>query len=59
MLNIVTFIRVSARYIPKIEIIDDTKAGVDVSVSSFFLHWFYFTIEIEYIGFKKFTNAYP
>jgi hypothetical protein len=38
MLNIVTFIRVSTRYIPKIEIIDDTKAGVDVSVSSFFLH---------------------
>ena len=36
LLNIVTFIRVSARYIPKIEIIDDTKAGVDVSVSLFF-----------------------
>jgi hypothetical protein len=38
LLNIVTFIRVSTRYIPKIEKIDDTKAGVDVSVSSFFLH---------------------
>jgi hypothetical protein len=29
---------VSTRYIPKIEIIDDTNAGVDVSVSLFFLH---------------------
>ena len=43
-MNNVTFIRVSARYIPKIEIIDDTNAGVDVSVSSFFFTLIYCTV---------------